>query len=70
MEDEKKSSKKGFAGFLAFLGIIAIGAGVWFAYNGKSNKPASTSTTTTPKVVTSPYRMSGNGLEKFDLYFL
>ncbi len=68
MEEEKKSSKKGLAGFLVFLGIVSIGAGVWFAYNGKEAKPSTT--TTTPKAVTSPYRMSGNGLEKFDLYFL
>lgn len=65
MEKEKKpkKSKKIVVAILVVLLIICCGITLYLCFNKKT-------TTTKTKKLYSPYRLSGNNLEKFDLQFL
>lgn len=67
VENDQKKSKKGFYVFLIILVLVGIVAGVWYSQT-KRNKTNSTETPTAEKK--SSLKMSGNGLENFDLEFL
>ena len=67
-KEKKKGGKKGIL-FCLFLAIVLIAGGIYiFAFHSKPAK--STKIEKDSKEVNSLYRMSGNSLEDFDLYFL
>ena len=70
-EAPKKKSKLPLI-LLLLIVLAAGGFAVWyFVLGGNGNKKDNTTTTTTEnKEKASPYRLSGNGLEEFDLQFL
>jgi serine protease inhibitor len=67
---ETKETKKGNGIIILLVVLILLGALVvcYFLFFKKDNKPVSTKNEV--REVKSEYRMSGNGLENFDLYFM
>ena len=69
IQDEKKKKKsKAPIIFLIIILLVALGVGGFFAYTKFFNKSKKVETSKTE--TKSEYRLSGNGLEDFDLYFL
>ena len=66
-KDKGKGGKKGIIILLVFLALLAIGFGVYYFINKNTE---STKVDTNTKKYKSEYRISSNGLENFDLYFL
>ncbi len=66
-DKKKKKSKKGLLTVLICLVIIGILAACYVVFFAKPEEKIKKTDT---KEVKSPYRLSGNGLENFDLYFL
>ncbi len=69
VEEKKKKKGKGPLIILLFL-ILCIGVGCAYYFFVMNRKVESTKIENKPKEVKSKYRMSGNSLEDFDLYFL
>ena len=66
-KDKGKGGKKGIIILLVFLALLGIGFGVYYFINKNTE---STKVDTNTKKYKSEYRISSNGLENFDLYFL
>ena len=72
-EENNKSNKNGLVIFLIIV-ILALVCGILYLLNNTKEEPKETKEkkeTSVDKVeLSSEYRLSGNGLENFDLYFL
>ncbi len=70
--DTKKTKKKGnkVIVVLIVLILLVIGGGVFYYFNYMSKPNETKQTDNKPKEYKSEYRLSGNGLENFDLQFL
>lgn len=70
--DTKKTKKKGnkVIVVLIILILLVIGGGVFYYFNYMSKPNETKQTDNKPKEYKSEYRLSGNGLENFDLQFL
>ncbi len=65
---KKKKKRKKLIIILIVLLLLVVGGVCYFLFAKKDNKPVSVKNEV--KEVKSDYRMSGNGLENFDLYFM
>ena len=69
-ENKKKGKSKLPIIIVLILLIVALALGYVFLFMNKDDKNTSTNKDINTKVKSSEYRMSGNSLEAFDLYFL
>ncbi len=71
-KDTKKPKKKGnkVIAILILLILLVIGGGAFYYFKFMAKPVETKKTTSTPKEYKSEYRLSGNGLENFDLQFL
>ncbi len=67
---EKKKGKGLIIILIVLLLAIVAGLACVFLLNGKGDKKEEETVVTEKEEKKSPYRLSGNGLENFDLYFL
>ena len=71
LTEEKGNKKKGKKVLLfGIILLLVAGFGCFYVLNQNNSKPTTKKNTVKKKDYYSDYRMSGNGLEKFDLYFL
>ena len=68
--EEPKKKKTGFIACLLLIIILVLGYVFVYPILNKSGKPTSTKTSQENKNVYSEYRITGNALDNFDLYFL
>ena len=68
-QQKKKKGKGGILIFLCLMAVVGILAAI-FVPSFLGGKPKTKRAKTDAVTVASPYRLSGNGLENFDLYFL
>lgn len=68
MDEKKKKQKMIIITSIILIALIALGVGAYLMLGNKSSEP--TKVKTPKKVKQSPYRISTNALEPFDLYFL